>query len=66
MKELGKIYIRPMTELQKCEDNAASQRFRDLRGAFRGMNRLKYAQYIERVETRIKSNPCCFFKFAKF
>jgi hypothetical protein len=37
---------------------------RDLRGAFKGMHRLKYAQYIERVEAGLKSNPRCFFKFA--
>jgi hypothetical protein len=35
MKELGKIYIRPMTELQQCEYDAASQRFHDLRSAFK-------------------------------
>jgi hypothetical protein len=46
------------------EYDEASQRFRDLRGAFNGMHRLKYAQYIERVEAGLKSNPRCFFKFA--
>jgi hypothetical protein len=36
MKVLEKIYIRPMTELQQCEYDAASQRFRgDVRGALR-------------------------------
>jgi hypothetical protein len=56
-----------MTELQLCEYDAASQRFRDLRGAFKGMHRLNYAQYIERFEADLKSNPRCFFKFeAKF
>jgi hypothetical protein len=44
------------------EYDAASQRFLDLKGAFKGMHRLKYAQYIERVETGRKSNPCYFFK----
>jgi hypothetical protein len=47
MKGLEKIYIRPMTELQQYEYNAASQRFRDLRGAFKGVHRLKYAKNIE-------------------
>jgi hypothetical protein len=61
MKKLGKIYIRPM---QQCEYDAASQRFLDLKGAFKGMHRLKYAQYIERVETGRKSNPRYFFKLA--
>jgi hypothetical protein len=63
IKKLGKIYIRPMTELQQCEYDAALQRFRDLRGAFKGMHRLKYAQYIGRVEAGLKSNRHCFFKF---
>jgi hypothetical protein len=53
-----------MTELQQCEYDAASQRFFVLRGAFKGMHRLKYAQYIERVEAGLKSNTCCFFNFA--
>jgi hypothetical protein len=35
-----------------------------MRGAFKVMHHLKYAQYIERVETGLKSNPSCFFKFA--
>jgi hypothetical protein len=39
MKELGEIYIRPMTELQQCEYDTASERFRDLRGAFKGVHR---------------------------
>jgi hypothetical protein len=52
-----------MTWLQQCEYHAASQSFGDLRGAFKGMHRLKYAQYIERAETAIKSNPRCFFNF---
>jgi hypothetical protein len=53
-----------MTELQQCEYDAASQRFRDLRGAFQAMPRLKYIQYIKRVKAGLKSNPRCFFKFA--
>jgi hypothetical protein len=64
MKELGKMNLRPMTELQQCKNDAASQTFRGLRVAFKGMHRLKYAQYIERVEAGLKSNPRCFFKFA--
>jgi hypothetical protein len=28
------------------------------------MHRLKYAQYVERVEVGLKSNPRCFFTFA--
>jgi hypothetical protein len=39
MKEIGKIYIRPMTELQQCEYDAVSQRFCDLRGVFKGIQR---------------------------
>jgi hypothetical protein len=53
-----------MTELQQYEYNAASQRFRDLRGAFKGVHRLKYAQNIERIEAGLKYNLRCFFKFA--
>jgi hypothetical protein len=64
MKEFGKIYIRLMTELQQCKNDAASQRFRDLRGDFKEMRRLKYAQYIERVEAGLECNPRCLFKFA--
>jgi hypothetical protein len=64
MKELEKIYIRPMTGLQQYEYDAASQRFRDLSGVFKGMHRLKYSQYIERIEAGLKSNPRSFFKFA--
>jgi hypothetical protein len=63
-KELGIVYIRPMTELQLCEYDAATQGFRDLRGSFKGMHRLNYAQYIERVEAGLKSNPRCFSRFA--
>jgi hypothetical protein len=55
MNGLEKINIRPMTELQQYEYDAASQRFRDLRGAFKGMHRLQYAQYIERIEAGFKS-----------
>jgi hypothetical protein len=61
MKELGKLYIRPITELQQCEYDVVSQRFRDLRCAVKGMHRLKYAHYIERVEAGLKCNPRCFF-----
>jgi hypothetical protein len=57
------VYSRPMTELQQCEYDAASQRFRDLRGAFKGMHGLKYVQYIDRVEAGLKSHTRCFFKF---
>jgi hypothetical protein len=64
MKGLEKIYIRPMTELQLCENDAALERFRDLKRAFKGMYRIKYVQYIRRVEAGLKSNPRCFFKFA--
>jgi hypothetical protein len=64
MKELGKLYTRQKTELQQCDYDAASQRFRVLRGAFKGMHRLKNAQYNERVEVGLKSNFRCFFKFA--
>jgi hypothetical protein len=64
MKELENIYIRPMTELQQYEYDAAPQRFFDLRGAFKGMHRLKYARYIERIEAGLKSNSQCFLKFA--
>jgi hypothetical protein len=35
MKGMEKIYIRPMTELQQYEYDAASQRFCDLRVAFK-------------------------------
>jgi hypothetical protein len=45
-----------MTRLQQYEYHAASQRFGDLKK--------RLAQYIERVETGIKSNPRCFFKFS--
>jgi hypothetical protein len=38
--------------------------FKKVRGAFKGMHRLKYAQYIERIEAGLKSNPRSFFKFA--
>jgi hypothetical protein len=64
MKRLERIYMPPMTELQQYEYDAASLRFRDLRGAFKGMHCLKYAQYIERIEAGLKSKPSCFFKFA--
>jgi hypothetical protein len=64
MKEMGKIYIRPLTELQQCEYDADSQIFRDLRSAFKGLHRFKYAQYLEKVEADLKSNLRCFFKFA--
>jgi hypothetical protein len=50
--------------LEQFEYDAASKRFRDLRGAFEGWHRLKYAQYIERVEVGLKSNPRCFIKIA--
>jgi hypothetical protein len=40
------------------EYDAALQRFRDLRGAFKGIHHLKYAQYIERVEDGLKSIDC--------
>jgi hypothetical protein len=63
MKGLEKIYRQPMTELQQYEYDAASQRFCDLIGAFKGMHRLKYAQYFERIEVGLKSNPRGFFKF---
>jgi hypothetical protein len=46
------------------EYDAASKRFHDLRGAFKGIQHLKYAQYRERVETGLKSDPRCFYRFA--
>jgi hypothetical protein len=64
MEGLEKIYIRPMIELKQYEYDTAPQKFRDLRGFFKGMHGLKYAQYIERVEADLKSNPLSFFKFA--
>jgi hypothetical protein len=44
--------------------STSSQRSRDLRDAFKGMYRLKYAQHIERIEVGLKTNPRYFFKFA--
>jgi hypothetical protein len=45
--------------------DAASQRLRNMRGAFNGTHRLKYAQYIlESVEVGFKSNFRWIFKFA--
>jgi hypothetical protein len=44
MEGLEKIYIRPMIELKQYEYDTAPQKFRDLRGAFKGMHGLKYAQ----------------------
>jgi hypothetical protein len=52
-----------MLSSSTCEYDAASQSFRDLRGAFMRMHYLIYAQYIERIEAGLKSNPRCFLKF---
>jgi hypothetical protein len=57
MQGLEKIYTRPMTELQQYEYDAVSQRFPDLIDAFKEMHRLKYAQYIERIEAGLKCKP---------
>jgi hypothetical protein len=48
-----------MIEMQQYEYDAASQIFRDLGGAFKGTYCLKYAQYIQRIEASLKSNPRC-------
>jgi hypothetical protein len=39
----------------RVSTDAVSQKFRGLSDAFKAMHRLKYAQYIERVEAGLKS-----------
>jgi hypothetical protein len=44
--------------------DTAFRRFRDLRRDFKSLHRLKYAQYIVRIESGLKNNPRGFFKYA--
>jgi hypothetical protein len=56
--------VRPMSESDQCFYDTAFHRFRELRRDFKSLHRLKYAQYIVRIEGSLKNNPRGFFKYA--
>jgi hypothetical protein len=64
LKEFETLHVRPMSELDQCLYDTAFRRFWELRRDFMTLNRLKYAQYIMRIEGGLKNNPRGFFKYA--
>jgi hypothetical protein len=64
LKEFETLYVRPMSESDQCLYDTAFHRFRELRRDFKGLHRLKYAQYIVRIEGGLKNTPRGFFKYA--
>jgi hypothetical protein len=53
-----------MSESVQGHDDTACHRFCDLKKDFKCLHRVKYAQYIERERSGIKTNPRIFFRFA--
>ena len=64
MKEIAKMNVRPMNENAQTAYDTACSRFRDLRCDFKLLHRLKYMEYIGKIESGIKTDPRKFFKFA--
>jgi hypothetical protein len=53
-----------MSELDQCLYNKALHRFWVLRRGFKSLHRLKYFQYIVRIESSLKNNTQGYFKYA--
>jgi hypothetical protein len=52
-----------MSELDQCLYDTAFRRFWELRRDFKSLHRLKYVQYIVRIEGGLKNDPQGFFKY---
>jgi hypothetical protein len=50
LKEFKTLHVRPMSQSDQCLYDTAFRRFRELRRDFKSLHRLKYAQYIVRIE----------------
>jgi hypothetical protein len=57
------LHVRPMSESDQCLNDTAFHRFWELRRDFKSLHRLKYAQYIVRIEGGLKNNPRGCFKY---
>jgi hypothetical protein len=64
LKEFETLHVRPMSESDQYLYNTAFRRFRELMRDFKRLHRLKYAQYIVRIEAGLKKNSQGFFKYA--
>jgi hypothetical protein len=64
LKEFATIHVCPLSESDQCLYDTAFHRFRELMGDFQSLHRLKYAQYIVRIESGLKNNPRGFFMYA--
>jgi hypothetical protein len=64
LKGFETLHVRSMSESDQCLYDTAFRRFRELRRDFKSLHRLKYAQYIVRIEGGLKNNPQEFFKYA--
>jgi hypothetical protein len=53
-----------MSESDQCLYDTAFHRFRELRPNFKSLHRLKYVQYIVRIERGLKNNLRGFFRYA--
>jgi hypothetical protein len=53
-----------MSESDQCLHDTAFRRFWELRRNLKSLHRLKYAQYIMRIEGGLKNNPREFLKYA--
>jgi hypothetical protein len=56
LKEFETLHVRLMSELDQCFYDTAFPRFRELRRDFKSLHRLKYAQYIARIEGGSKNS----------
>jgi hypothetical protein len=63
LKKFETLHVRPMSESDQYLNDTAFHRFRELRRDFKSLHRLKYAQYIVRIEGGLKNNPRGCFKY---
>jgi hypothetical protein len=64
LTEFETLHVRPMSESDQCLYDTAFRPFWELMRDFKSLHRLKYAQYIVRIEGGLKKIPRGFFKYA--
>lgn len=63
MKVFDKNYFRPLTEEQQIQFDATVLKFRNLRTNFKNLHRQKHTEYLNKIESELKSNPQSFFQY---
>ncbi len=66
LKKLSRVSVRPLDKISQANFEIVAGRFCDLRSNFKVIHRIKYNQYIEKIEENIKNDPRSFFRYANF